>query len=68
MAEQRIIVTIDDLGEISAETQGFMGAGCLEELEKILGEVMEPKKIVKKDEYDQKQKVVQDKTLKTRRS
>jgi hypothetical protein len=36
MPEQRIEITIDEKGGISAKTAGFTGEACLEELEEIL--------------------------------
>ena len=37
MAEQKIILVIDDEGAISAKTFGFEGEACLEALDDILG-------------------------------
>ena len=38
MAEQKIILVIDEDGAISAKTFGFEGEACLEALDDILGE------------------------------
>ncbi len=36
MEEKKIVVDIKENGEINAETFGFKGAGCMEELDKLL--------------------------------
>lgn len=36
MREQRITVTIDDIGRISADAEGFTGDLCLKDLERLL--------------------------------
>lgn len=52
MAEQRIIVTIDENGKINASTDGLKGEVCLSELQELLD--MENLQSVKKtDEYYQ---------------
>jgi hypothetical protein len=52
MAEQEIIITIDEDGKIKAETLGIKGEMCLEELKKILEN--EPfVELQKTDEYYQ---------------
>ncbi len=38
MAEQKIVLVIDDDGAISAKTFGFEGETCLEALDGLLGE------------------------------
>ena len=57
MPEQKIVITIDDDGAITAKTAGFKGESCLEALEDLLelnGVVCELKKT---DEYYQLQAV-----------
>jgi hypothetical protein len=53
MPEQRIVVTIDDSGKISAETAGIKGEVCVDELQKLLGEIADLESISKTDEYCQ---------------
>jgi hypothetical protein len=53
MPEQRIVVTIDDGGKISAETEGIMGEVCIDELQKLLGEITDLESVSKTDEYYQ---------------
>ena len=36
MAEKKIIIQIDEKGGINAETFGMVGAGCIEELDKLM--------------------------------
>lgn len=55
MPEQKIVITIDDEGAITAKTKGFMGESCLEALVELLdldGAVSDVKKT---DEYHQQQ-------------
>lgn len=57
MPEQRIVITIDEEGGISAKTSGFKGEACLEALDRLLdidGKVIGLKKT---DEFHQ-QKIV----------
>lgn len=56
MAEERIVITIDEEGKIKAESSGFVGSTCLEELEVLLENSMLPEKIVPTDEYYQEDK------------
>ena len=53
MAEQRIVVIIDENGKINAKTDGIKGEVCIEELQKILGEVADLESVSKTDEYYQ---------------
>jgi hypothetical protein len=53
MPEQRIVVTIDDSGKISAETAGIKGEVCVDELQKLLGEIADLESLSKTDEYYQ---------------
>ncbi|GHU75082.1 hypothetical protein FACS189461_0640 [Spirochaetia bacterium] len=57
MAEQRIVVTIDDQGKINAETEGLKGAVCLDTLQKLLGEIADLESITKTDEFYQEVEV-----------
>ncbi len=54
MAEQKIIITIEEDGKIKAETQGIKGEVCLEELQELLEDVGELTSLKKTDEYYQK--------------
>lgn len=52
MREEKIIITIDEDGKISAKTKGLKGELCLEELEELLAH--EPLgKLKTTDEYNQ---------------
>lgn len=55
MAEQRIIITIDENGKINAETNGLKGKLCLEELQELLENDVDLSSIKKTDEYFQQQ-------------
>jgi hypothetical protein len=54
MAEQRIVVTIDENGKINASTEGIKGEMCLDELQDLLGELVDLESITKTDEFHQK--------------
>jgi hypothetical protein len=53
MAEQRIVITLDENGKINAATEGIKGEMCLDELQNLLGEIAELESISKTDEYYQ---------------
>jgi hypothetical protein len=55
MAEERIEITIDETGKITAKTEGFTGETCLEELGKLLDSLDDMSEIKKTDEYYQSQ-------------
>ncbi|MFV7667819.1 DUF2997 domain-containing protein [Shewanella algae] len=55
MPEQKITLTIDDDGAISAKTCGFKGESCLEALDKLLNLDGVVSNIKKTDEYHQQQ-------------
>lgn len=52
MAEQRIIVTIDENGKINASTDGLKGEVCLSELQELL-DMENLQSVNKTDEYYQ---------------
>jgi hypothetical protein len=54
MAEQKIIVEIDENGKINAETFGIKGEVCIYELQKILDEEENIVSVSKTDEFFQK--------------
>lgn len=51
MAEQRIVITIDENGKINASTEGIKGDMCLDELQELLGSFEEIQSINKTDEF-----------------
>lgn len=53
MAEQRIIITLDENGKINAATEGIKGEMCLDELQDLLGELSDLESISKTDEFYQ---------------
>jgi len=53
MAEQRIVITIDENGKINASTEGIKGEMCLDELQELLGRIEELQSINKTDEFYQ---------------
>lgn len=68
MPEQRIVLTIDDDGGISAKTSGFKGESCLDALDALLeldGVVTDLKKT---DEYHQNQVLNQSRVQKVERN
>lgn len=52
--EKRIVVKIDENGQISAKTDGFKGETCVDELQKLLDGIAEINKVKKTDDYYQK--------------
>ena len=54
MKEQRITVTIDAEGKMSAKTDGLKGETCIEELEALLSELAELDEVTHTREYREK--------------
>ena len=54
MIEQRITVTIDAEGKMSAKTNGLKGETCIEELEALLSELAELDDVTHTREYREK--------------
>jgi len=54
MREQRITVTIDAEGKMSAKTNGLKGETCIEELEALLSELAELDDVKHTKEYNEK--------------
>ncbi|MAY00472.1 MAG: hypothetical protein CMI08_14980 [Oceanospirillaceae bacterium] len=55
MPEQKITLTIDDDGAITAKTSGFKGESCLEALDELLNLEGVVSNVKKTDEYHQQQ-------------
>lgn len=53
MPEQKITLTIDDDGTITAKTSGFKGESCLEALDELLNLDGVVSSVKKTDEYQQ---------------
>lgn len=53
MSEQKITLTIDDDGAITAKTSGFKGESCLEALDELLSLEGVVSSVKKTDEYYQ---------------
>ena len=54
MKEQRITVTIDAEGKMTAKTSGLKGEACIEELETLLSELAELDDVEHTREYHEK--------------
>lgn len=63
MAEKKIIIDINDTGNINAETFGIHGAECIQELDKMLKDLALETVTNKKTEFFKEGKIV-DKTIK----
>ena len=63
MPEQKVILTIDDEGKITAKTDGFKGEACLEAVESLLEQELNVVNIRKTDEYFQANELVSNRTL-----
>lgn len=51
MADKRIVIDINDKGEIKAETFGMQGTECLNELDKLLKDLALESETTKKQEF-----------------
>ena len=67
MPEQKIVITIDGEGGVTAKTSGFKGESCLEALDDLLDLNGVVCKVKKTDEYRQKQSVLQKQVQKMKR-
>ncbi|MEJ2766232.1 DUF2997 domain-containing protein [Photobacterium sp. MCCC 1A19761] len=57
MPEQKIVITIDEEGSITAKTSGFKGESCLEALDELLNLEGSVTSLKKTDEFHQQQTV-----------
>lgn len=55
MAEKKIIIQVDDKGNINAETFGMTGAGCIDELDKLMKDIALSGTTEKKKEFFEQQ-------------
>ena len=62
MKEQRITVTIDADGKMSAKTSGLKGETCIEELEALLSELAELEDVEHTREYHEMDPTASQKT------
>ena len=67
MPEQKITITIDDEGSITAKTSGFKGGACLDALEELLEIDGVVSSVKKTDEYKQSQSINQTHIQKNKR-
>lgn len=67
MPEQKITITIDDEGSITAKTSGFKGETCLDALEELLEIDGVVSSVKKTDEYQQSQSINQSHIQKNKR-
>lgn len=63
MAEQRIVILIDENGKIEASTQGLAGEMCLDELQELLDDLEQLDSIKKTEDFYKKPKVIQSKNI-----
>lgn len=68
MPEQRIVITIDEEGAITAKTSGFKGESCLAALDELLETEGTIRRLKKTDEFRQQQVAQQSRTQKISRS
>lgn len=60
MPEQRIVITIDVDGGMTAKTSGFKGESCLEALDDLLDLTGKVSDVKKTDEFNQRQSLKQE--------
>ncbi len=63
MREEKILITIDRYGKITADAEGFQGEVCMKDLEVLLKDIAPVQQIDKKDEFYQRQQLVQRQTV-----
>ncbi len=57
--EEKIIVEIDNEGELKVEVKGILGPSCVDEISRLLEEIAEIQDISKTDEYYIESKVLE---------
>ncbi len=57
MPEQRIVLTIDEEGAVTAKTDGFYGEACIEAVADILEEQVNIKLLKKTDDFNKTQSI-----------
>ena len=67
MPEQKITLTIDEEGSITAKTSGFKGESCLEALDELLDLDGNVSSVKKTDEFHQQQTLSQGNKLEVKR-
>ena len=67
MKEERIVVTIDANGTMTAKTTGIKGERCIEELEALLSELAELDEVQHTREYKEKDATVRHTTQQRQR-
>lgn len=68
MAEQRIVITIDENGKINASTDGIKGEMCLSELQELLDDMENLQSVKKTDEYYQANELKTNNLLRNKKS
>jgi hypothetical protein len=68
MHEEKIIIKIDENGELFIETKGILGPSCIDEVKKLLDEDAEIVSLNKTDEFYQGQELSAKTQSKIRRS
>lgn len=68
MPEQRIVITIDEEGSITAKTSGFKGESCLDALDELLEIEGTITSLKKTDEFRQQQTTQRSRIQKNYRS
>jgi len=63
MKEEKIIIEIDEFGQIKAEAKNFTGEICLKEMEKILDGIQEIEEVRKKDDFYKKTSSIKRKSM-----
>jgi hypothetical protein len=67
MPEQKVVITIDDDGGITAKTNGFKGESCVQALDELLELEGVVSNLKKTDEYHQQLLVRQGRVQKVKR-
>ena len=62
MKEEKIIIEIDEFGQIKAEAQNFIGEICLKEMEKIFDGIQDVENVKKKDDFFKKETSIKSKS------
>lgn len=61
MEEKKIVVKIDNKGNLKAETFGMQGTECIDELDKLLKDIARNGKTRKKQEFYEQKAIINNK-------
>jgi hypothetical protein len=66
MKDKKLVILINQEGQINAETFGYQGPHCVDEIHRLMKDIADLKNEIKKPEYDRGE-IIRDNTVVTNR-